>query len=77
MPRDTDDLPPDEAYVVTILRSGEPILRPDPNSRPLLCSGHIAVCTFDTLFRMLGRGVLFLDPSAQRADRYMLVKDWT
>lgn len=73
---DTADLPPDEAYVVTQLRSGERMLRPDPNNRPLMCSGPIPVCTYDTLFRMLGRGVLALDPTAQRGDRYELTPEW-
>ena len=30
----------------------------------LLRVGALPVCTFDTLFRMLGRGVLTLDPTA-------------
>lgn len=74
--KDALDLPPDEAYVVTRLRAGVPVLRADPNGRPLLCSGPVPVCTFDTLFRMLGRGVLMVDPEAPRADRWFLTEAW-
>jgi hypothetical protein len=74
--KNTNDLPPDEAYVVTNLRTVDPLIRPDPNGRALLWCGHLAVCTFDTLFRMLGRGVLMLDPAAPRADRYQLTPEW-
>lgn len=75
-PGDIDDLPPDEAYVVRMLRSEGGSLRLDPNNRPLLCVGPVPVCTFDVLFRMLGRGVLILDPQAPRADRYELTPGW-
>ncbi len=73
--KSTADLPPDEVYVVTQLRA-----TPDMSLRTdvpgLLRVGALPVCTFDTLFRMLGRGVLTLDPTASRADRYELTADW-
>lgn len=75
--KDTTDLPPDEVYVVTELRAmKDGVLKQDPNGRLLLCAGPIAVCTFDVMFRMLGRGVLELDPTATRMDRYQLTEAW-
>lgn len=79
--QDTNDLPPDEAYVVTRMREAkilgdQSMLRADPNGRPLLCVGPVPVCTFDTLFRMLGHGVLELDDTAPRADRWKLMEEW-
>lgn len=72
----TSDLPPEESYVVTRLRQrGEP-LRFNNDNRPHLSVGPESVCTFDTLFRMLGRGVLVLDPAAPRLDRYLLTEEW-
>lgn len=73
---DLADLPPDEIYVVTRLRASTEILRLDPNNRPLLCVGGAPVCTFNTLFRMLGRGVIKADDTAQRADRWHLTEEW-
>ena len=76
--KDTSDLPPDEIYVVKMLRDAGKgsSLRLDPNSRPYLCVGGVVVCTFDTLFRMLGRDVIRLDPTAPRADRWELTEEW-
>lgn len=72
-----DTLSPDELYVVTELRTkSPPMLKFDPNGRPLVWSGPIPVCTYDTLFRLLGKGVLILDPEARRMDQYLLAEDW-
>ena len=73
---DLNDLPPDESYVVTRLRTTGEALRFNRDSRPLLCVGAESVCTFDTLFRLLGRGVVQLDPTAGMMDRYILAKEW-
>jgi hypothetical protein len=73
---DLGTLLPDEAYAVACLRLSADPLRPDSHDRPLLTCGREPVCTWDTLFRLLGKAVIKLDPSAQRADRYELTDEW-
>jgi hypothetical protein len=74
--RDLGDLLPEEAYAVTCVRTiGEPLRAYLANPFVVSC-GHVPVCTWDTLFRLLGRGVIKLDEAAQRADRYELDADW-
>lgn len=74
--RDTSGLPPEESYVVTQLRKTGGPLRFNRDNRPYLCVGSESVCTFDTLFRLLGRGIIELDPTATQMDRYELTPDW-
>jgi hypothetical protein len=40
---------------------------------PLLMVGNIPTCTWDTLFRMLGRGVCQHMPTMKR---YVLTEEW-
>lgn len=74
--REVTDLPVEEGYVVTKMRTTGDVLRFNRDLRPhLICHGE-AVCTYETLFRMLGRGVVALDPSATQMDRYFLTEEW-
>lgn len=55
--KDMNDLPPDESYVVAVMRDDRALLRPGPNPMCLNVE-HTPVCTWETLFRLLGRGVI-------------------
>lgn len=71
MTKDTLELPPDEAYAVHVMReTGESLFFP---GGPLLMVGNIPTCTWDTLFRMLGRGVCQHMPTMKR---YVLTEEW-
>lgn len=74
--RATTDLPPEEAYAVIKLRETGGFLRFNRDNRPFLCVGAESVCTFDTLFRLLGGGIVTLDPTATQLDRYELTLEW-
>ena len=74
--RPTVDLPPEEVYVVARMRETNEVLRFNRDLRPHLIVNGEPVCTFDTLFRMLGRGVVMPDPTATQHDRYLLTEEW-
>lgn len=74
--RDITDIPVEEGFVVTRMCETGEALRFNRDSRPFLSVNGESVCTFDTLFRMLGRGVVVLDPTAGQMDRYLLADEW-
>lgn len=76
--RDVNGLPPDEAYAVTVMRRDDGPIRSGIIVAPnLLCVGHTPVCTWETLFRMLGRGVVEVRPPAPGAPvSYGLAEAW-
>lgn len=76
MPKDLNDLLPDEAYAVRQMREAADPLRSAADGRPILCCGIAPICTWDGLFRLLGKGVIQVDPAANRGDRYYLTEEW-
>jgi hypothetical protein len=76
--RDLGELPADMAYAVTVMREDQGAIRPSPNHGvSLLCVGHIPVCTWETLFRMLGRGVVEVRPPVPGSPvSYGLAREW-
>jgi hypothetical protein len=62
----------EQSYVVTALReSGEPI-KPHRSNEPLIMVGNVPLCTWSTLFSLLGGEVLVPDD----AGGYALAPAW-
>lgn len=69
------DLFPEEKHVVRTMQATGDTIRPgthDGGAR-IHCMGQ-PVCTWDTLFRLLGRGVIEKDPDAR--EHYRLTEAW-
>lgn len=56
-----NELSADQAYAVTVMRDDQMLLRPSPNPM-FLAIGHTPVCTWKTLFELLGKGVVEVRP---------------
>lgn len=55
--RDMSALSPPEIYAVEVMRQEGKVLHPDLHGGPLLYCENLPVCTWETMFSLLGRGV--------------------
>jgi hypothetical protein len=70
----TAPLSDEQAYVVTLLRAAEAAtIKPHRSNEPLIMLGNLPICTWPTLFSLLGREVLVPD---EATGGYALAPAW-
>jgi hypothetical protein len=73
MEPDFGNLLPDEKYAVEVMRREGKVIHADIHGGPLLYCEEVPVCTWDTLFRLLGKEVCRYFPATKR---YGLTEAW-